>query len=74
MMRKAFHLFAEAVRVECFDGLYEAGMKSPTPHLQEAPIGHLVSQGVLEPVYELGEEAGLIKELSRLEMPEALVE
>ena len=73
-MREAFHLLGEAVRVERIDGLYEAGMESPPMRLQKAPIGHLVRQGVLKPVDELGEKPTLIEELGRLEMPETPVE
>jgi hypothetical protein len=66
MMREAFHLFGEAVRVERFDSLYEAGMESPPSLVKEAAIGHLVAERVLEHVNELGEEVGLIEELGCL--------
>ena len=66
MMHEALHLFGEAVRVERFDGLYEAGMEGPPPLLKEALISHLIGEGVLEHVNELGEEVGLIDELGCL--------
>ena len=42
------------------------------PILKEAPVGHLVGQGVLEGVLDVGEQARLVEELGGLEPGEAL--
>ena len=45
-------------------------MQRPPPLLEQAAVGHLVRQGVLEGVFQLGEEVGLIEELRGLEVGE----
>src|SRR4030095_16577577 len=42
--------------------------------LQEAAVGHLVRQGMLESVFALGEQARLIEELGSLELRQAVVQ
>ena len=44
------------------------------PLLQEAPIGYLVGEGVLEGVGELWEEARFVEELGGLQVPEPTVQ
>ena len=76
MVRQVFDLvwapprshLGHAVPSECLQGFDDAGMQYPTPLQQEAAVGHLVRQGVLESVFRLGEKARLIQELRRLEV------
>ncbi len=69
-MGQAFDLLGQAVPGERLEGLDNAGMERPPPLLEEAPIGDLVGEGVLEGVFVLGKEARLVEELGRLEMRE----
>ena len=50
MLGQPFDVFGQAVRSESLAGLDNAGMEHPPPLLQEAAVGHLVRQGVLEGV------------------------
>src|SRR5215475_15920194 len=47
--------------------------RSPTL-LQDAPVGDLVCQGVLERVLTVGKQAGRVEKLSRLEMSQPLLD
>ena len=49
-------------------------MEHPPPLLEQATVGHLVGQGMLEGVDTLGEEVRLIEELGGLEVREATVQ
>ena len=49
-------------------------MEGTPPLLEQTPVGHLVRQGMLEGVFRLGEQAGLIQELRRLEVRQAVVQ
>jgi hypothetical protein len=59
MVRQPFHLLGQAVRVERFKGLDDAGMQHTPPLLEQTAIGHLMGEGVLEGVLALGEEPPL---------------
>ena len=74
MVRQAFDLLGHPVPSERLQGLDDAGMEHPPPLLQQAAIGHLVRQGVLEGVFVLGEEARLVQELRGLEVGEVAVQ
>jgi hypothetical protein len=74
MVRQAFDLFGQAIPGERLEGLDDAGMQHAPSLLQEAAIGHLVSQGVLEGEFALGEKPRLIEKLSGLQMGQATME
>ena len=75
MVGQAFDLLGHAVSGERLQGLDNAGMQHPaSPLQQQTAVGHLVRQGMLEGVLGLGEQAGLIQELCRLEVRQAAVE
>ena len=74
MVRQAFDLLGHPVPGERLQGLDDAGMQHPPPLLQEAAVGHLVRQGVLEGVFVLGEQARLVEELGRLQVRQAAVQ
>ena len=79
MMRQPFDLVRAAPRSAlghprrrvCFEGLDHARVQPPPPLQQETAVGHLVRQGVLEGIFALGEQAGLIQELGRLQVRQA---
>jgi hypothetical protein len=56
------------------DGLDQARVQPPPPLQQQAAVGHLMGQGVLEGVFWLGKQAGLVQKLRRLEVRQAAVE
>ena len=49
-------------------------MKHTPPLLEEAAVGDLVGEGVLEGVLALGKEARLVEKLGRLEVRETTVQ
>jgi hypothetical protein len=51
------------VGVECLKCPARGGVKLAAPRLQEAPVGHVMRQGVLEGIRKLGKEVRLVKEL-----------
>ena len=55
-------------------GLDDPGMERAPPLLEQRLIGHLLGQGVLEGVLDVGEEARLVEELGGLQMGEAQAE
>ena len=74
MVRQAFDLLGHPVGRERLKGLDQARVQHPPPLQQEAVVGHLVRQGMLEGVVRLGEQAGLIQELRRLQVRQAAVQ
>jgi hypothetical protein len=49
-------------------------VQDPPPLQQQAAVGYLVRQGVLEGVLRLGEQARLIQEFCRLQVCQAAVQ
>jgi hypothetical protein len=74
MVRQAFDLLGYPLRRQRLEGLDKARMQPPPPLQQQATVGDLVRQGMLEGVFRLGEQAGLIQELRRLEVCQAAVQ
>ena len=74
MVRQAFDLLGHPLGRERLEGLDQARVQHPPPLQQEAAVGHLVRQGMLEGVFRLGEQARLIQELGRLEVRQAAVQ
>jgi hypothetical protein len=46
------------------------GVQGTSPLLQETAVGHLVGEGMLEGVFQLGEETGFVEELGGLQVAE----
>jgi hypothetical protein len=74
MVRQTFDLLAHPVGRERLEGLDNAPVQHPPPFQQEAAVGYLVRQGVLEGVFQLGEQARLIQKLRRLQVRQAAVQ
>ena len=66
MVGQPLDLFGQTVGREPFDDLNNACVQRPSPPQQEAPVGHLVGEGVFEGVCRLGEQARLVEELGSL--------
>src|SRR5207247_4629267 len=64
-------VFREPLGVEAFDGLDDPGVESAPALVQEASVGHLMDERVLEGVFEVREEAGLVQELRGLQVAES---
>ena len=57
MVRQAIDLLGHPVGRERLKGLDHARVQPPPPLQQEATVGHLMRQGMLEGVFQLGEQA-----------------
>ena len=73
-MRQPLDLLGQAVGIERLDRLDDPGVQRPPPLVEQAPVGDLVGQRVLEGVLEVREEARLVEELGGLEVGEAAAE
>jgi hypothetical protein len=73
MLGQALDLIRQAVASERLQGLDDLRMQRPPPLLEQAAVGHLVRQRVLEGVFSLREEARLIEELGCLEVRQVTV-
>jgi hypothetical protein len=69
-----FYLLSHPLGRQRFEGFDNARVQPPPPLQQEAVVGHLVCQGMLEGVFRLGEQARLIQELRRLEVHQAAMQ
>ena len=74
MLRQPFHLVIPPVARQGFQRLDNARVQRAPPPLHQAPIGHLLREGVLEGVGALGQAPRLVEELRRLKLGEALMQ
>ena len=68
VMGQPFHVVGHTVLIEPFDSGDDVAVERALPLLEQAPVGHLVRQGVHEGVRLFGKELRLIQELGRLEV------
>ena len=73
-MGQPFDLRGHPVSGESLEGLDDVGMELPPPLQQEAAVGHLLGEGVLEGVGVLGKEPRLVEKLRRLEVRQGTVQ
>jgi hypothetical protein len=71
-MRQALGVLRQPLRVETLDGRDRPGVERAAANLEEASVGHLVGERVLEGVLDVREQACLVQELGGLEPGEAL--
>jgi hypothetical protein len=57
-----------------FESAYDAGMQGPAAFGQQATVGNLMGEGVLEGVLLLGENLRLVHELGGLQIGQAVME
>ena len=67
MVRQAVDVLGHPVWREGLEHLNNTGMQPPPPLPQEAGVGDLVRQGMLEGIDALRDKARLIEELGRLQ-------
>src|SRR4051794_14051559 len=72
MISKPLDLFDAAIGVEAFHGAQDRRVERPPPDLQQAAVGDLVGERVLEGVLLLGKETHLVQELRGLQARQAL--
>src|SRR5262249_3316284 len=74
MGRETVDMLGEAVRILGLDGLDDAGMELAPAFYEQTPVRHLMSQRMLEGVFDVGEQACFVQELNRLKVGEAATE
>jgi hypothetical protein len=74
MVGQAVDVLRQAIGVEPLEGLHDPRVEGPASLLEQAPIRHVMGQGVLEGIFQRGEEARLIEELGRLQVHETSLE
>jgi hypothetical protein len=73
-MCQAFNVFGQPLSLDHLKRLDDPGMERTSAFLEEAAIGDLVGQGMLEGEFALGEEPRLIEKLGGLQVGKAVVE
>ena len=71
MVGETVDVLAEAIAALRLQRLHDPRVELAPPLLQEALVGHLIRQRVLEGVFQLGKEARLVEELGRLQEGES---
>ena len=66
MMGEAIHLLDQPGGMQLFDRRHNASVKGAPSVLEEARVGNLVAQGVLECEFTLGDDFRLVQELAPL--------
>src|SRR5207244_9290194 len=66
--------FGQAVRSETFEGFHNANVEHAPSLLEQAVVGYLMGEGVLEGVSMVGEEPRLVQELGGLEVRQSAVD
>ena len=74
MMGEHVHLLGETLRIEPLDGGGDLGVKRAPPRLQQALVGHVLGECVLEHIFHARKEPGLVDELRRLQAAERLLQ
>ncbi len=74
MVGETVDVFGGTIAVESLDGFDDPGVQLAAPALEDAPVRYLVGESVLEGVFDLWKQAGLVKELTGLEPGQDLLE
>ena len=70
MVGQLLDVLGQPVGIEPLEGFDDPAIEGSPPILEQAAIGHVVSQGMLEGVLEVWEDPGLVQELCGLQAPE----
>jgi hypothetical protein len=70
MVGEPLRLLTQAIRVVPLDGGDDGGVELPATIVEESSVGDLMGQRVLERVFQIGKQAGLVEELGRLQVEE----
>ena len=71
MVGQPLDLVGQAVGIEPLDGFDDPGVEGAPPLLEQAAVGDLVGQRMLEGVLQVRKEAGLVQELGGLQAAES---
>jgi hypothetical protein len=71
VVRQRLELLCQTVGMERLDRVDDPGVEGPAPLVEQAPVGHVVDERVLEGVLEIREQARLVEELTREKVGEA---
>jgi hypothetical protein len=71
MVSQLLDMLGEAVGIGGLDGVHDPGVQRAAPVLEQAPVGHVVREGVLEGGFRIREQARLVQELRGLDPGEA---
>ena len=74
MVGEPFDLLGQVLGKEAFEGLHNARVQGASALLQQAAIGHLMGEGVLEGILVLGEEVRFVEELGSLQVGETAMQ
>jgi hypothetical protein len=74
MVRQALDLLSHPLPSEGLERHDDAHMERPPLLLEQRLVGHLLGEGVLEGVFDVGGESRLVEELGGLQMDEAQAE
>ena len=74
MVGELMDVLVQPIGVTPFEGADNLCVHGAPPLVQEAPVGHLLGEGVRERVFRLGEEAGLIEQFGGLHVPQTFRE
>jgi hypothetical protein len=74
MVGQEFDRLGHPLSGEHLESLDDPGVQCPPSLLEQRLVGHLLGEGVLEGVLDLGEQARLVEELGGLQMGEAPAE
>src|SRR5262250_2705093 len=72
VMSQSVNVLLQLVDIERFHGLQDACVQDPPPLGRKAAVGHLLGQGMLERVFQMGKIADFVEKLRRLKHPKAL--
>jgi hypothetical protein len=71
-MCEPLDVLGEAIGIERLDRLSDSDVERASAFVKEAPVGHVVSERVLERVGRVRDEGRLVQELGELEAREAI--
>ena len=69
MVGEALDMFTQPVRVQPLDRSHDLGVELAAPVPEQAPISHLVGEGVFESVLQVRKQLRLVEELRFLQTP-----
>jgi hypothetical protein len=70
MVGQAFDVLAEPIGIAPLDRLHDLAVEAAAPVLEQAPVGDVVCEGMLEGVLDVREDSRLVQELGGLEPPD----
>jgi len=70
VVSEPLHVLSQPVGIALLNGIDDPGVEGPPSTLEQARVGDLMRQRVLERVLDIGEKPSLVEELSALEVRE----